>query len=120
MYDRYLLYKRFALARGTLQYKMSVPTYKLSKEQQEKTKKIFNAMDSDRSGFIEVRELGTVISTLETMGIAIDQKNLEIVVGKFDKTGKKRLNLEQFRYEQCFVWPKLILSTAKCWYTSWI
>lgn len=75
---------------------MSVPTYKLSKEQQEKFKKVFNSLDADKSGFIEVRELGPVVSLLKAADVVIDLKNLEKVVDKFDKSRQKKLNLEQF------------------------
>ena len=77
---------------------MSVPAFKLTKDQQEKTKRIFTALDTDKSGYIEVSELGPVVKLLDTMGIVIDKKNLEIVVGKFDTSKKKRLNQDQFRY----------------------
>lgn len=69
---------------------------KLSKDQQEKTKRIFAALDTDRSGYIEVRELGPVVKLLETLSISIDQKSLQNVVGKFDKSKSGRLNQEQF------------------------
>ena len=92
----------------------------LSKDQLEKTKKVFNAMDADNSGYIEVRELGQVAKMLEKMGIVINKENLEKVLNKFDTKKNKKLNLEQFRYVSILSLAKVYAHLAKCLCIFWI
>eukprot|EP00442_Polarella_glacialis_P020638 CAMPEP_0115111406 /NCGR_PEP_ID=MMETSP0227-20121206/40009_1 /TAXON_ID=89957 /ORGANISM="Polarella glacialis, Strain CCMP 1383" /LENGTH=237 /DNA_ID=CAMNT_0002510743 /DNA_START=117 /DNA_END=830 /DNA_ORIENTATION=- len=79
----------------------------LTADQIQKLQKSYEAIDSDKSGFIEANELKTVLTSL---GVEMTDEQVEKVFESLDMDGNKKLDFEEYQHLVLFAFQTAIIT----------